>query len=57
MSKADHPIAESTSKASLSQHDAKMYRENANFVYSDAFAAPVLEMLSAKPGERIVDLG
>lgn len=30
---------------------------NANFVYSDAATAPVLSMLSAQPGERILDFG
>lgn len=33
------------------------YSKNAPFVYSQAFASPVLELLDAKPGERILDLG
>jgi ubiquinone/menaquinone biosynthesis C-methylase UbiE len=36
---------------------AAKYNQTASFVYSDAFTAPVLELLSAKPGERIIDIG
>lgn len=33
------------------------YNKNASFVYSTAFSTPVLELLNAQPGERILDLG
>lgn len=36
---------------------ASHYNKEASFVYSPAFTAPVLELLSAKPGERIIDFG
>ncbi|KIK64215.1 hypothetical protein GYMLUDRAFT_196071 [Collybiopsis luxurians FD-317 M1] len=36
---------------------AALYNKNANFVYSAAFTSPVLELLAAKPGERIIDFG
>ncbi|KAJ7808860.1 S-adenosyl-L-methionine-dependent methyltransferase [Mycena olivaceomarginata] len=36
---------------------ASLYNKSAAFVYSPAFTAPVLELLSAQPGERIIDLG
>ncbi|KAF9067940.1 S-adenosyl-L-methionine-dependent methyltransferase [Rhodocollybia butyracea] len=36
---------------------ADLYNKNANFVYSTAFTSPVLELLGAKPGERIIDFG
>jgi hypothetical protein len=49
--------AASAAAASLSNHDANVYRANANFVYSDEFSAPVLALLDAKPGEKIVDIG
>ncbi len=49
--------AASTAAASLSNHEANIYRTNAHFVYSDVFTAPVLALLDAKPGEKIVDLG
>ena len=32
-------------------------RRNASFVYSAAFAAPVLGLLDAQPGQTILDLG
>ncbi|KAJ9123185.1 hypothetical protein QFC22_001378 [Naganishia vaughanmartiniae] len=34
-----------------------IYRENANFVYSEEFTDPLLEMLDPERAERIVDLG
>ncbi|ELU42182.1 methyltransferase domain-containing protein [Rhizoctonia solani AG-1 IA] len=34
-----------------------LYNKGAAFVYSDEYTKPVLDLLSAKPGERIVDLG
>lgn len=36
---------------------ASLYNKTASFVYSAAFTAPVLELLAAQPGERILDLG
>ncbi|KAJ3996523.1 S-adenosyl-L-methionine-dependent methyltransferase [Lentinula boryana] len=36
---------------------AALYNENANFVYSPAYTSPVLDLLAARPGERIVDFG
>ncbi|KAF9463006.1 S-adenosyl-L-methionine-dependent methyltransferase [Collybia nuda] len=36
---------------------ASLYNKSAPFVYSPAFTAPVLELLAAQPGERIVDFG
>ncbi|KAJ7081375.1 S-adenosyl-L-methionine-dependent methyltransferase [Mycena belliarum] len=36
---------------------ASLYNKSAAFVYSTAFTAPVLDMLAAKPGEKIIDLG
>jgi trans-aconitate methyltransferase len=49
--------AASTAAASLSNHDAGVYRTNANFVYSDEYTAPLFKLLDARPGEKIVDLG
>lgn len=36
---------------------ASLYNKYTPFVYSPAFTAPVLELLSAQPGERIIDFG
>ncbi|KAF8798851.1 S-adenosyl-L-methionine-dependent methyltransferase [Phlegmacium glaucopus] len=36
---------------------ASEYNKSASFVYSAAFTAPVLELLNAQPGERILDVG
>lgn len=36
---------------------ATEYANTASFVYSDAFTQPILNLLSAKEGERIVDFG
>ena len=36
---------------------ASLYNKTASFVYSATFTAPVLELLAAQPGERILDLG
>ncbi|KAJ9107570.1 hypothetical protein QFC21_001029 [Naganishia friedmannii] len=43
--------------ASLTNHKASVYRKNANFVYSEEFTNPLLELLNPQEGERIVDLG
>jgi hypothetical protein len=36
---------------------ATNYGQNASFVFSQASASPVLGLLDAMPGERILDLG
>ncbi|KAJ6511978.1 S-adenosyl-L-methionine-dependent methyltransferase [Mycena vitilis] len=36
---------------------ASLYNKSAAFVYSEAYTAPVLGLLSAVPGEKIIDLG
>ncbi|KAF7365488.1 Methyltranfer-dom domain-containing protein [Mycena venus] len=36
---------------------ASLYNRSAAFVYSPAYTAPVLELLAAQPGEKIIDLG
>lgn len=36
---------------------AQRYTSNASFVYSDSFVAPVLGLLAAQQGERVMDLG
>ncbi|KAI0927433.1 hypothetical protein AcV5_007976 [Taiwanofungus camphoratus] len=36
---------------------ATSYNKTAAFVYSQAFTSPVLTLLDAKPGERIIDFG
>lgn len=43
--------------ANLTNHTASNYNKHANFVYSAAYTSPVLDLLSAKKGERIADLG
>ena len=37
--------------------DPNMYNEVASFVYSKQFTKPVLDLLGAKPGEKVLDLG
>ncbi|ELU42320.1 glycosyl hydrolase family 61 domain-containing protein [Rhizoctonia solani AG-1 IA] len=49
-----YPYCNTTSKDSWS---ASQYNKNAAFVYSDAYTQPILELLSLKPGERILDMG
>ncbi|PPQ99187.1 hypothetical protein CVT26_014109 [Gymnopilus dilepis] len=44
-------------KADASGWSASLYNKNASFVYSPAFTTYVLDLLSAQPGERILDLG
>ncbi|KIM43248.1 hypothetical protein M413DRAFT_444057 [Hebeloma cylindrosporum] len=41
----------------ISGWSASLYNKTASFVYSATFTAPVLELLAAQPGERILDLG
>jgi len=40
-----------------SNWSASQYNKTGSFVYSAAFTAPVLELLDAQPGERILDIG
>ncbi|KAJ7242864.1 cyclopropane-fatty-acyl-phospholipid synthase [Mycena haematopus] len=51
-----------TTSEGLYTRDAKgwsaaLYNKSAAFVYSPEFTAPVLDLLSAQPGEKILDLG
>ncbi|KAJ3836707.1 S-adenosyl-L-methionine-dependent methyltransferase [Lentinula raphanica] len=54
-------LPSTTSDASFSPDSsgwsATLYNQNANFVYSTAYTSPVLELLAAKPGEKIADFG
>lgn len=43
--------------ANLTTHDPNAYSKNASFVYSDANTAPILSLLNAQPGQRILDIG
>ncbi|KAF9534520.1 S-adenosyl-L-methionine-dependent methyltransferase [Crepidotus variabilis] len=36
---------------------ASMYNKTASFVYSSEFTAPILTMLDARPGEKVLDVG
>lgn len=36
---------------------AQHYNTSASFVYSQAYAAPVLGLLNAQPGEKVYDFG
>ncbi|KAF8967096.1 S-adenosyl-L-methionine-dependent methyltransferase [Flammula alnicola] len=36
---------------------ASLYNKTASFVYSSTFTQPVLDLLAAQPGERILDIG
>ena len=42
---------------SLTNHVPQRYNKHADFVYSSKFTGPVLDLLGAKAGERIIDLG
>ncbi|KAG5652729.1 hypothetical protein H0H81_003928 [Sphagnurus paluster] len=44
-------------KPDASGWSASQYNKSASFVYSTAFTAPLLELLNAQPGERIIDFG
>ncbi|KAG6828285.1 hypothetical protein H0H92_008495 [Tricholoma furcatifolium] len=46
-----------TAQVDNSGWSASLYNKTASFVYSSAFTTPVLDLLAAKPGERIVDFG
>ena len=55
-----HPLQStmsSTYASNLTAHTPAAYSKNASFVYSDAYTAPVLALLDAQPGERILDFG
>ncbi|OCF31841.1 hypothetical protein I317_03344 [Kwoniella heveanensis CBS 569] len=43
--------------SSLTNHNPSNYSTNASFVYSSAYTAPVLDILEAQAGEKIIDLG
>ncbi|WVW80478.1 hypothetical protein I302_102460 [Kwoniella bestiolae CBS 10118] len=43
--------------SNLTNHDPSKYQSNASFVYSSANSSPVLQLLDAQPGEKIIDLG
>jgi len=47
------PMPSSTTDA----WNATKYNTTASFVYSDAYTAPVLDLLNAQSGEKIVDFG
>ena len=36
---------------------ASNYNTHAHFIYSQSFAAPLLDLLNAQPGEKIYDFG
>jgi ubiquinone/menaquinone biosynthesis C-methylase UbiE len=38
-------------------YTAELYNKTASFVYSHQFTTPILELLSAQPGEHIIDFG
>src|SRR5258706_1812349 len=42
---------------SLKSWNATKYNTTASFVYSDAYTAPILDLLNAQSGEKIVDFG
>ena len=44
-------------RSNLSSHDPHKYTSNASFVYSDKNTEPVLGLLRAQAGERILDIG
>ncbi|KAF8685650.1 S-adenosyl-L-methionine-dependent methyltransferase [Rhizoctonia solani] len=48
---------QSSNTTSKDSWSASQYNKNAAFVYSDAYTQPILELLSLKPGERILDMG
>ncbi|SAM82973.1 related to ERG6-Delta(24)-sterol C-methyltransferase [Ustilago bromivora] len=46
-----------TSQKYHRSEDATVYRQNASFVYSSAYTAPVLQLLDPQPGDKILDYG
>ncbi|KAG5648389.1 hypothetical protein DXG03_004963 [Asterophora parasitica] len=58
MSTSNNPTTtESVDKPDASGWSASLYNKSVPFVYSADFTAPVLELLAAQPGERIIDFG
>jgi SAM-dependent methyltransferase len=65
MEKISPPLGENGTESSVSSVEAadssgwsaSLYNKAASFVYSTDFIAPVLDLLEAKPGERIFDFG
>jgi SAM-dependent methyltransferase len=47
----------SSSTRDASGWSASLYNTHVSFVYSPAFTSPILELLAAQPGERIIDFG
>lgn len=45
------------SSAAKDKWSAQHYNTGASFVYSKAYAAPILGLLNAQPGEKIYDFG
>ena len=43
--------------ANLTNHNPSDYSQNASFVYSAKYTNAIFDLLDAKPGERIIDLG
>lgn len=46
-----------TYQNSLTNHDAEVYAKHGSFSYDPKFSSPVLELLQARKGERVIDLG
>lgn len=60
MSVAASPLSkpvQSEEQVDSSGWSASLYNKTAKFVYSTPFVAPILELLDAKPGESILDVG
>jgi len=47
----------SSSNTAANKLDPTLYATNASFVYSQSYTTPILDLLAAKPGEKILDLG
>ena len=50
-------MVQATATATKDKWSAAQYNTHASFVYSQAYAAPVLDLLNAQPGEKIYDFG
>lgn len=50
-------ISQDSDAPDASGWSASLYNKTASFVYSAGFVAPVLNLLAAQPGERILDVG
>lgn len=53
----ENGVPSSVEAADSSGWSASLYNKTNSFVYSSPFVAPVLALLGAKPGERIIDFG